>query len=375
MALTDSGERRLISAVICLSVSIIAVALRFWCKVSLKARITSDDWWILASCVIYVATDAVVLWGLFTGGEGRQIDEIISELRNNPTPQVVASVERFLLSLFIGTVTSLGFLYAVKISICLLYRRIFSIPRYKTLSAVAIGISTAWFIAASVANICICIPVDIFWHRSKPGRCLNFNLFYLINGIFEVLIDSAILSIPIFAVSRTHMPRKARVIVSGIFLLGGFAIVTCILRLVYVYEPNAEFVSFSDSEFWTRIHIATAILCASLPVYKPIRTQIGNLVVRLRDRYGSSLRFLHSYSTRKTESERSDHLESGSYQMDSLQASHHRDFHKVIPHKSQESVVSLIQPPPQSITVMNRFEVRHVDAPASSLTPKFVGEF
>jgi hypothetical protein len=83
------------------------------------------------------------------------------------------------------------------------------------------GISTAWFIAAEVASLLMCIPIDSFWHRMTPSRCLNFNLFSLIIGIFDIVIDTAILILPVRAVLSLQMPTRTKVLVSGIFLLGG----------------------------------------------------------------------------------------------------------------------------------------------------------
>lgn len=83
------------------------------------------------------------------------------------------------------------------------------------------GVATAWFIGVQIANLCICLPIDIFWHRTKPGRCLNFNLFYLVAGITETVIDAAILALPIRAVFTVQIALKTKLLVSGIFLLGG----------------------------------------------------------------------------------------------------------------------------------------------------------
>jgi hypothetical protein len=83
------------------------------------------------------------------------------------------------------------------------------------------GISIAWFIAAEVASLLMCIPIDSFWHRMTPSRCLNFNLFSLIIGIFDIVIDTAILILPVRAVLSLQMPTRTKVLVSGIFLLGG----------------------------------------------------------------------------------------------------------------------------------------------------------
>lgn len=84
-----------------------------------------------------------------------------------------------------------------------------------------IGLSIAWLISAFVVGVVYCIPLDKFWHPFKPGRCLNFNLFYLLIGVFETVIDIAILVLPVRATFKVQLPLKTKLIVSSIFLVGG----------------------------------------------------------------------------------------------------------------------------------------------------------
>lgn len=50
-------------------------------------------------------------------------------------------------------------------------------------------------------------------------------------------------------------------------------------------------VSFSKAEVWLNIHSSITILCACLPVYKPIRDIAGKFIHSIRDKYSSSARF------------------------------------------------------------------------------------
>lgn len=84
-----------------------------------------------------------------------------------------------------------------------------------------IGISIAWFISAFVVGLVYCIPLDKFWHPFKPGHCLDFNLFYLLIGVFETVIDVVILILPVRATFNVQLPLKTKLLVSSIFLLGG----------------------------------------------------------------------------------------------------------------------------------------------------------
>jgi hypothetical protein len=64
--------------------------------------------------------------------------------------------------------------------------------------------------------------------------------------------------------------------------------------VAYQYQPNGFYVNFGRAEIWLNVHAAVSILCACLPTYKPLRDLLGKLVSTIRDRYGSSVRFLRS---------------------------------------------------------------------------------
>lgn len=65
-------------------------------------------------------------------------------------------------------------------------------------------------------------------------------------------------------------------LVSSVFLLGGFVVVTCILRIVYSYNPKSPAIvsDFSRAILWVEIEIGTAFVCACLPTLMPIITPI-----------------------------------------------------------------------------------------------------
>ncbi|KAI0376974.1 hypothetical protein F5Y04DRAFT_292308 [Hypomontagnella monticulosa] len=354
MALNESGVSKVTEITICAFIAIIAVVLRFWCKISMKSGIHADDWWILVTLISYMGALSTQLWGFFAGGEGKDIAEITAELKKSPSPEKVLEIENYLEALFLGNTIAYFVLFAAKISICLFYRRIFSVRQYRIQSIILIGISTMWLIGAFVANFCICIPVDLFWHRMKPGRCLNFNQFYLSTGIIETFIDALILALPIRAVFQVQLPLKTKFVVSGIFLLGGFTVITNILRIYYGYQPNAYYVSFKLAELWLVIHIAVAILCACLPVYKPLRALANQLLVRIRDRY-YSLRF--SGSSSKLRHGDSSHDGTGiSHDLDTLKRNSPGKLYVQNSHQSQESANILIPPGVTSVTTIERNE-------------------
>ena len=144
--------------------------------------------------------------------------------------------------MFLGFTFLTVAIYACKMSVLFFYRHIFFITNgYRKASLAVMALSTAWFIATQVANLLICRPIDSFWIRTKPGRCMNFNVMFLVTGIIDTLIDVIILALPIRRALKLHLPWKTKVPVAGIFALGGFVVITNIIRIQYSYQPNQRY--------------------------------------------------------------------------------------------------------------------------------------
>ncbi|KAK3995689.1 hypothetical protein QBC44DRAFT_366483 [Cladorrhinum sp. PSN332] len=297
MTLNDNGIRKLAVNVTVNAIAVIATILRFWCKLSTQNGVHADDWWMLATTISFLCAETPILWGLFQGSEGKEMAQIINELRTDFSAEKLRRMENFLMSIFIGnTILYLSFFLA-RMSILSLYRRVFATPKFKKACLMLMVFNLAFFIAAEVTNLCICIPIDIFWHRLKTGgRCLNFNLFSFIVGLVELVLDTAILLLPIRAIISLQMPTKTKVLISGIFLVGGFAIITGILKVYYQYRPNGFYVNFNQAELWYHIHGLTVVICACLPVYGPLRRIASGVLAKIREGYNSSLRRIHGSS-------------------------------------------------------------------------------
>ncbi|KAI1151633.1 hypothetical protein F4825DRAFT_476841 [Nemania diffusa] len=357
--LTDEGRRRLTTSIVAGTIVVLSVALRFWCKFILKSGIYADDWWILAAVPIYLGAVADDIWGVFNGISGEDSAQIIAMLLQNPSPALVLALEVYLKSLYIGFVLNLFLLTSIRISICLLYRRIFSTPEFRVKSLVMIGISIAWFISAFVVGLVYCIPLDKFWHPFKPGHCLDFNLFYLLIGVFETVIDVVILILPVRATFNVQLPLKTKLLVSSIFLLGGVAVITNILRLINIYRPGQQFVSFTEGIFWTHIHGLIAVLCANLPVYKPLRNKVTSLFAKIQRSFGSSVRSLRG-DTRQRIGDSAEHFEP-TFPLKPMPSDPSMDYHKRSDSHLDEERYPTVNRPKDTYPSMDNYKGASID--------------
>ncbi|TVY85658.1 Satratoxin biosynthesis SC1 cluster protein, partial [Lachnellula willkommii] len=134
-----------------------------------------------------------------------------------------------------------------------------------------------------------CVPFRRFWvGASAGGYCLDFNVFWMGMGATELVIDTVILVLPMGIVGKLWMPLQQKILVAGIFLLGGFVIVTGLIRVVLGYKPGSQNVAFPKAELWSAVHIGIAIVCACLPTLRPLLNRATASVSSLSHRiYGT----------------------------------------------------------------------------------------
>ena len=111
---------------------------------------------------------------------------------------------------------------SIKISILLMYRRVFSIEKFRRQSFVVGGVVVLWWFVGTLLTILGCLPIHRFWvGPSAGGYCFDLNIFWTGMGVAELVIDTVILVLPIGIVVKLWMPLQQKILVIGIFLLGG----------------------------------------------------------------------------------------------------------------------------------------------------------
>ena len=111
----------------------------------------------------------------------------------------------------------------MRVSVLLLYRRIFDTRLFKLTTYLVGGFTLAWWVTAVLVPIFQCYPISEAWHMDlRPtAHCINFGSFwYAIAGI-NLALDVATLVMPLCMVWNLQLASGQKVILMGIFLLGG----------------------------------------------------------------------------------------------------------------------------------------------------------
>lgn len=109
----------------------------------------------------------------------------------------------------------------VKSSILLFYKSIFSTVRSFRLAVnVMLGVVTAWTISYFFSNLFTCYPVTALIESFYGNKCIDAVPMWLSVVATDLIVDVAILIMPIPMVLRLQLPLKDRLGVLGMLLLG-----------------------------------------------------------------------------------------------------------------------------------------------------------
>lgn len=90
----------------------------------------------------------------------------------------------------------------------------------KRYGKVIIWATVIWGVASIIVIFLICRPFSYSWDTSQPGSCGNRNDMYIINGIGNMLLDIAILVLPLPTIWKLKLPTAQKVGLALIFSLG-----------------------------------------------------------------------------------------------------------------------------------------------------------
>lgn len=106
----------------------------------------------------------------------------------------------------------------------MLYWRLFSkTPWFRRLLIVLLLFITIWTFGFSFAQVFQCHPISVAWNIPEmylAPYCYSFLKFYIALPVTDIITDIVVLITPMYLVWTLHLPRKQKLAVMGMFLLG-----------------------------------------------------------------------------------------------------------------------------------------------------------
>ena len=119
-------------------------------------------------------------------------------------------------------VTYITTISAVRISLLLLYRRIFQTRNFERVCWVVGAMTVCWWIVGVLLDIFQCRPVNAAWNPRFlfSPQCIDSQMFrYGLSGS-NIVLDLVVLAMPIYMIWHLQMRKSQKIMLSGIFLIG-----------------------------------------------------------------------------------------------------------------------------------------------------------
>ncbi|RSL49834.1 hypothetical protein CEP54_012238 [Fusarium duplospermum] len=268
--LSESQDREILTSVIVMmAIGITAVIIRLTARLKARAKLGLDDYCVMAALTFAIGTAILCIISVPYGG-GKH--------------------------LWVVTLDGFTTLWKMTYAFVLIYATV------NWAHHVCMGLVVGYWVSITIAWFAGCRPVSYFWEQfTKPtakGYCMNTSLFYFVNGICAMLIDIAILIVPMPTLYKLQMPRRQKVAVSAILLLGAFVCVASIIRIVAMdklVKPDDFTWRMAQVFIWSCCEPFVGIVCACLPTYGPFLQRFWRKI-GTSDRYvsGTSSNNLHN---------------------------------------------------------------------------------
>lgn len=181
-----------------------------------------------------------------------------------------------------GSILYVTSLWAVKFALVLFYKRL-AAPGSKLITVynVALGGLLVTYLIIFFDILFQCYPYDKRWSTDPNYQCdpKAAKANYWITILFNIISDAIIISLPITMVMRLQMKLKQKLGVAAIFSLGGFVIISSIIRAYYSYR-NETMLTCTVS----MVETAIALIASCLPALRSML--IGGNTQNVTSTYG-----------------------------------------------------------------------------------------
>ncbi|KAI5782664.1 hypothetical protein EDC01DRAFT_780391 [Geopyxis carbonaria] len=136
----------------------------------------------------------------------------------------------------------------------------------------------ALFIGTFLATMLQCVPIPYTWNKAYPGGgyCYAPQGLYLSTAVLATLTDTWILVTPLPVLWGLQLPRRKKVVLTGLFSIGAVVVVLSIVRLVAFkrYLFDTVDMTYDDFTVWSPLECSFAIVSASVPALRPLFSKL-----------------------------------------------------------------------------------------------------
>ncbi|KUI72102.1 hypothetical protein VM1G_08049 [Cytospora mali] len=288
--LPHGGAMEIVISSVFLLFAILAVIARFYSRSLQRKPISVDDYLIIAGLVFTIATVGVGYALILNGGVGMHMADATTE-------QTVMALKLFVAApLMWATSTVL-----IKLSILFFYISIFTMSNIRTAVYILITLVIALFTAVILESFLLCRPFAFTWDKTIPGGvCGSSTEAYLAIAIVNLVIDLAVVFLPMPILWRLQMPFAKKLAISAILALGLLICGLTAARIKSVVELDSLDFTYTvvPDLIFGALEVELGIVNACLPIMRPVGRKV----------FGSSSVFHQGWSKERKISKGSNDL-------------------------------------------------------------------
>ncbi|KAL4794688.1 hypothetical protein BDV19DRAFT_399298 [Aspergillus venezuelensis] len=172
-----------------------------------------------------------------------------------------------------------------KVSMLLLYLRLFPNKGFRLASKLVLAFTIAWGLGFLFASLFICQPVSYSWHMwdgEHEGSCGDHEALLWGGAVINIILDVVIVLVPLPTVFKLQMKAGKKAWVFIVFMVGLVVTIVSILRFVYsllnydmTRNPTKSIVKPS---IYSIIEIDLSLICTCMPGIRAFASHIHTLI-------------------------------------------------------------------------------------------------
>ncbi|KAH7304726.1 hypothetical protein B0I35DRAFT_484286 [Stachybotrys elegans] len=257
---------------ICVAISLafatVFTACRFWARYLTQVKLWWDDFFAGLAYLIAVIWSVVIITWTFVGGLGQEIHTL------DMSPH--EAIRRSKIFVILAELCYAFSLVFSKYAILGMYWRLFSTSSIRLPIQILLGASTVWIIIRTFMTIFHCVPPQAFWDDTIENAQCNINNsdFFFGTTLTHLLIDVAILVLPVMQVKQLKLRTGQKIGVIGLFMFGAVVCVASIVLIVAASGLNNRSTELpydmTTIMIPATVEIDFAIVSACLPMMRPV---------------------------------------------------------------------------------------------------------
>ncbi|ORY03148.1 hypothetical protein BCR34DRAFT_605341 [Clohesyomyces aquaticus] len=261
------GRAYMIVIIICLVLALLSIILRFWAKRITRSAVDASDLTCLASLVISVGLTAIV-WLAYSHGWGDDVMKFTLEYAT-----MASKIFPAIMIIWNSAVCM------VRLSMLFFYIRLFHLSGWRIAFWTLVALNISSLIAIILSAFLVCHPFAYSYDKTiVGGYCGDILSLQLFTAIWNLLMDTAIVAVPLPIVWTLKMSNRKKIGVSFMF---GMGIIICLMTLTRIllssyWMNNNPTRKNGAVAFITGLEPIVGVINACLPHLPPVFKRLGS---------------------------------------------------------------------------------------------------